>query len=92
MMAIYKNSDRRIWCDPCKVRYGKLKDGTWHHRAQVMAVWITVSETINKGFRRGYCQPCANEYQTWHDNTIWTFKEMQEYAKGMRQLDGMESR
>lgn len=95
-MAIYKNSDRRIWCDICKITYPQYQDKetkkmTWPLRAQTVAVWITVSEVRSKGFRRAYCQSCANDYQRWTDNSLWTFKEMQAYAKGMRTLDGVES-
>ena len=85
-MAIFRNTDKRIWCDICKAQWG-----TKSLRGQTPAVWITVSEKINKGLRRAYCQPCSNDIQTWHDGTIWTFKQMQEYAKGIVKLDGLES-
>lgn len=85
-MAIFPNKDSRIWCDICKQRWG-----TQSLRGQTPAVWITVSEKVNRGLRRAYCQPCSNEIQTWVDGTIWTFKQMQDYALGKVKLDGMES-
>lgn len=85
-MAIFRNTDKRIWCDICKQQWG-----THRLRGQTPAVWITVSERINKGLRRAYCQPCSNEIQTWVDGTVWTFKQMQEYAHGKVKIDGMES-
>jgi hypothetical protein len=27
------------------------------------------------------------EAQTWHDGTLWTFKEQLDYAKGVQKLD-----
>jgi len=58
-----------------------MKDGTWHHRAQVPAVWKVISETpTRKGITRFYCQECANETQKWPDGTFWTLKEQLDYA------------
>ncbi len=85
-MAIFRNKDRRIWCDICKAQWG-----TTSLRGQTPAVWITVSEKVNKGMRRAYCQTCANDIQTFVDGSVWTFKQMQEYALGKEKLHGMES-
>jgi hypothetical protein len=63
------------------MRWGQLKDGTWHHKAQVPAVWKVHSETPTRRMQvRFYCQPCANEAQNWPDGTFWSLKEQLEYA------------
>ena len=36
---------------------------------------------------RHYCQPCANEVQTWADGSTWTFKEQIDYRLGRKTLD-----
>lgn len=80
-LSLIRNTNQSQWCDYCKTRYGQLKDGTWHHRAQVPAVWKVVSETpTRRGITRFYCQECANEAQKWPDGTFWTLKEQLDYA------------
>ena len=74
-------SKRGDWCDYCKVRWG-----TNTPRGQTQAVWTITSKRGARLIVRNYCHPCAMEAQTWHDGTIWTFKEQLEYAKG-DQLD-----
>lgn len=72
---------RGVWCCYCKTRYG-----TNTPRGQTPAVWTITSKRGAKLIVRSYCHPCAMEAQTWHDGTVWTFKEQIEYAKG-DQLD-----
>jgi hypothetical protein len=84
-MTITANKDQSIWCDICKVRWG-----TKHPLGQTAARWIVVSETIErKGVTRHYCQPCANEVQTRHDGSTWTFREQLDYALRAEQLHGI---
>jgi hypothetical protein len=80
-LSLIRNTNQRQWCDYCKSRYGQLKDGTWHLKAQVPAVWKVQSETpLRRAQVRFYCQPCANEAQNWPDGTFWSLKEQLEYA------------
>jgi len=80
-LSLTRNHNQHQWCDYCKMRWGQLKDGTWHHKAQVPAVWKVQSETPTRRMQvRFYCQPCANEAQNWPDGTFWSLKEQLEYA------------
>lgn len=96
-MSIKANHDPKIWCDICKLQWGQYKDKTtgetfWHLRAMTPARWIVTSETSErKGRTRHYCVKCANDVQTWHDGTIWTFREQLDYALGKEVLSGLES-
>jgi len=91
-MSIKANHDPKIWCDICKIRWGKNKDG-WHEKAMRPARWIVVSETMErKGVTRTYCQPCANEVQTLADGSHWSFRDQLNYALEKEYLHGMESR
>lgn len=91
-MPIRPVHNSKIWCDICKLRWGKV-GGTWHTLAMTPARWEVISETHErKGRVKHYCQPCANDAQTRHDGTIWTFKEQLEYAIGQEKIDGMESK
>jgi hypothetical protein len=84
-MTITANKDNLIWCDMCKLRFGAK-----HPKGQTPARWIVVSETMErKGVTRSYCQPCANEVQTRHDGSTWTFREQLDYALRAEQLDGI---
>lgn len=85
-MPIRKLQTKQIWCSICKEQY---RDTNPLHRTP--AVWAVVSETADKAGRtRYYCQPHANEAQTWVDGTIWTFRQQLDYAKGKESIDGME--
>jgi hypothetical protein len=87
MMAIKANHDQTVWCDLCKVRFGVN-----HPKGQTPARWIVISETMQrKGVVRRYCQPCANECQTRHDGSTWTFREQLDYAIKGETLNGLES-
>jgi hypothetical protein len=80
-LSLTRNSNNSQWCDYCKSRWGQLKDGSWHHRAQVPAVWKVQSETPTRRAQvRFYCQPCASEAQNWPDGTFWSLKEQLTYA------------
>ena len=80
-LSLTRNHNQHQWCDYCKMRWGQLKDGTWHLKAQVPAVWKVQSETPTRRMQvRFYCQPCANEAQNWPDGTFWSLKEQLEYA------------
>ena len=90
-MPIRANHDTKIWCDICKIRYGKV-GAEWHTRAMTPARWIVISETKERrGRTKAYCQPCANECQVDGQGKVWTFREQLDYALGREQLDGMES-
>jgi hypothetical protein len=73
---------RGTWCDYCKMRFG-VNDV----RGQSQAVWSIRSERYGRIIDRHYCFTCAREAQTWHDGTVWTFKEQLEYAEGKMTLD-----
>ena len=70
------------------MRWGQLKDGSWHLKAQVPAFWKVVSESPQRrGVTRFYCNPCADEVQNWPDGTVYLLKEqlmdaLTTYAKG----------
>ena len=90
-MPIRPNHDRKIWCDVCKLRYGKTGN-QWNDLAMTPARWIVISETHERqGRTKAYCQPCANYAQTRHDGSTWTFREQLDYALGKEVLNGMES-
>ena len=89
-MPIRRNDDRKIWCDICKVRYGKVGQ-EWHTLAMTPARWIVISETKERrGRTKAYCQPCANECQVDGQGNVWTFREQLDYALGKEELDGLE--
>jgi hypothetical protein len=82
-MPIRKLQTKQVWCSICKEQY---RDNNPLHRTP--AIWAVVSETADKAGRtRYYCQPHANEAQTWVDGTIWTFRQQLDYAKGKEVLD-----
>jgi hypothetical protein len=73
---------RGTWCDYCRMRWG-VND----IRGQEQAVWSIRSERHGKVLNRHYCFSCAKECQTWHDGSMWTFKEQLDYAEGKYYLD-----
>lgn len=75
-------SKHGIWCDYCKYRWG-----TKNPKGQTQAVWTIKSVMAGKESVRHYCQPCANEVQTWADGSTWTFKEQIDYRLGRKTLD-----
>jgi len=80
-LSLTRNTNNHQWCDYCKSRWGQLKDGTWHLKAQRPAVWKVQSETpLRRAQVRFYCQSCANEAQNWPDGTFWSLKEQLEAA------------
>ena len=87
-LSLIRNNNKNQWCDYCKIRWGQLKDGTWHLRAQVPAIWKVVSESPQrKGITRFYCQKCADESCNWPDGTYYSLKQQLEdaitkYSKG----------
>ena len=89
-MPIKANHDRNVWCDICKVRWGKVGQ-EWHTRAMTPARWIVISETQErKGRTKHYCQTCANEAKMDAQGNTWTFREQLDYALQGEQLHGME--
>lgn len=87
-MSLIRNSNRSQWCDICKSRWGQMKDGTWHPKAQQPAYWKVVSESPKRaGITRFYCLACAEEACNWPDGTYYSLKEqltdaMTKYQKG----------
>ncbi len=80
-LSLTRNTNAHQWCDYCKSRWGQLKDGSWHLKAQVPAVWKVQSETPTRRSQvRFYCQACANEAQNWPDGTFWSLREQLTYA------------
>jgi hypothetical protein len=89
-MPIRANHDSKVWCDICKVRYGKVGQ-EWHTMAMTPARWIVISETKERrGRMKAYCQPCANEAQLDGQGKVWTFREQLDYALGKEELDGIQ--
>jgi len=64
-----------------------MRWGTDTPRGQTQAIWQITSKRYGKVIVRHYCHPCAQDAQTWHDGTTWTFREQLEYAKGVQKLD-----
>ena len=80
-LSLTRNHNPRQWCDYCKMRWGQMKDGTWHLNAQRPAIWKVQSETpMRRAQVRFYCQPCADEVQNWPDGTFWSLKEQLQAA------------
>ena len=80
-LALMRNPNRNQYCDYCKGKWGQLKDGSWHIKAQTPAVWKAVSESPSrKGMTRFYCQPCADEVQNWPNGYFYSLKEQLEDA------------
>jgi len=87
-LSVTRNQDSSRWCDYCKGRWGKNKDGLWADRAQKPAVWICTSETAErKGRTRYYCNDCAIEVSTMNDGSFWSLDEQMDYSLGKQVLD-----
>jgi len=69
-----------VWCDYCKGRYGKNRDG-WLLKAMTPAV-VTVLSTRFAGRSRSYCKSCMDEVQAWPDGSTFTLPQQVEYANG----------
>ena len=63
------------WCDYCASRFGKSQ-----LLGQKAASWTIVSEHINKGMQRHYCNSCAIEVSTWADGSFFGLAEQLEYT------------
>ena len=73
-----------IWCDYCKSRYGKNKDGSWNQNAMAQATVTIISTTkLSKGVTRSYCRKCVDEVQTWPDGTVWDIPSQVKFAEAM---------
>jgi hypothetical protein len=73
-----------IWCDYCKSRYGKNKDGSWHENAMAQAT-VTIVSTLpqSKGVTRSYCRKCLEDVQNWPDGTIFDIPAQIRAAESM---------
>lgn len=67
-----------VWCDYCKLEWGKLKSGAWHPNAQTQAI-VTIESS--NGLERSYCRKCMDEVSTWPDGTTFTLIEQVEIGK-----------
>ena len=67
-----------VWCDYCKGRYGKDRNG-WLLKAQTPAV-VTVISTHFAGRSRSYCKACMDEVQAWPDGSTFTLPQQVTYA------------
>jgi len=80
-----------VYCDYCKAQWGKLKDGTWHEKAQTQASVTCYS--INKpNLQRSYCVPCLAIVQNWPGGGIFSLPEQIEYAKAYFAKSGINVR
>jgi hypothetical protein len=70
------------YCDYCKGRWGKLKDGSLHEKARRQAVVVVISTiTKSKGIERAYCETCRAENSRWADGSVWPISDQLNYAK-----------
>jgi len=54
------------WCDYCKAKWGKNRDGSWHDRAMTPAYITVVSELARSHNKtNSYCQHCLAEVSDW---------------------------
>ena len=54
------------WCDYCKAKWGKNRDGSWHDRAMTPAYITVVSELARSHNKtNSYCQRCLAEVSDW---------------------------
>ena len=87
-LTVTRNMDPNRWCDYCKARWGKNRDGSWADRAQKPAMWLCTSETgERKGRTRYYCNDCAIEVSTQRDGSFWSLDEQMDYSLGKQVLD-----
>jgi hypothetical protein len=82
MILMLVSAKRGIWCDYCKLRWGQLKDGTWHEKAQTQAAWTITSELPRSSkIPRHYCQECAVDSSKWADGTYFDLKQQIQFAQ-----------
>jgi len=80
-LSLIRNTNRNQWCDTCKQRWGQMKDGSWHPKAQMPAYWKVISEhPSRRGVTRFYCYKCAEDSCNWPDGTYYSLKEQLEDA------------
>lgn len=70
-----------VWCDYCKLEWGKLKSGQWHPKAQAQAV-VTIESS--NGLERSYCRKCMDEVSNWPDGTTFSVVDQVNYANAHR--------
>lgn len=80
MAEITRAPDGR-YCDLCKARWGKLKDGTLHVKAQKQAVILITTTRGEKTIERAYCPGCRDYLSRWSDGSVWPLSEQLNYAK-----------
>ena len=87
-LTLIRNTNNRQYCDYCKQKWGTLKDGTWHLKAQTPAYWKAISQSPQfRGQVRFYCLDCAAEVQNWPTGEFYSLKEqlidaLTKYTKG----------
>jgi DNA-binding NarL/FixJ family response regulator len=69
------------YCDLCKARWGKLKDGSLHVKAQKQAVIVISTFKRTQTIERAYCAGCRDYLSRWSDGSIWPLSEQLNYAK-----------
>ena len=73
-----------IWCDYCKAKWGKNKDGSWHPKAQVQAS-VTCYSLLKPERHRSYCVECVAEIQQWPGGAVFTLPEQMAFAQKMKE-------
>jgi hypothetical protein len=71
------------YCDHCKMAWGKLKDKTWHPKAQQQALVVAVSRN---GQTRAYCRPCLDGItQGWgkDGSESWSLQDQMSMAASL---------
>jgi hypothetical protein len=75
-----RRANADTWCDYCKAKWGKNKDGTWHPKARTAAS-VTCYSIKFPDRQRSYCVTCIAEVSAWPDGSIFTLPEQLEFAK-----------
>ena len=82
MMGQITRAEVGRYCDYCKGRWGKAKDGSLNEKARRQAVVVVISTIAkSKGIERAYCETCRAENSRWPDGTIWPLSEQLNYAQ-----------
>ena len=70
-----------IWCDYCKIEWGRLKNNQWHEKAKTQSF---ISVQSSDGQERHYCRRHMDEVMSWPDGTEFTMLAQLRYAKANR--------
>ena len=86
-----RRANTGVYCDYCKAQWGKLKDGTWHEKAQTQAS-VTCYSIQKPNLQRSYCIQHIAEVQAGPNGSIFSLPEQMEYAKAYFAKSGFNVR